>query len=221
MKLKLIKRPRTRLQREVFAKARMVSETGGQKKAFTYTQVMRIKAALFRRGELRDLALFCTGIDTMLRSCDLLKLRVEDVKDTSTGRMKHRMSIRQMKTDNTVLVMLSGPTRDALQSWIEQTGKTSEDFLWTDHRGRHPWFPLTRGAYAHLVKDWCRLIGIKDLRNYSTHSLRRTRAVFIFKKTKDYEVVRNLLGHQGLTATHEYLGISKDQALKVAKRFLM
>lgn len=221
MRLKLIKRPRTQRQRETFARARMIAETGGKKKAFTVAQVRAIKIALFRRGHLRDLALFCTGIDTMLRSCDLLDLRVEDVKDGVTGRMKTRANVRQMKTTHTVTVLFSGPTRDALQSWITQSGKTSEELLWTDNRGRHPWFNLTRGAYAKLVKRWCIMIGIRDLRAYSTHSLRRTRAAYIFKETKDYEIVRRLLGHQSLESTSEYLGVTTDQALKVSKRFLM
>lgn len=218
---RLIKRPKTAAQRDAFHRTRLLSEVGGQKKAFTPVQVRNLKAKLARTGHIRDLALFCTAIDTMLRSCDLLKLRVEDVYDSRSGHMRKSTTILQMKTRHKVVVMLSAETRQALRAWILTGNKAPDSYLWTDIRGRHPWLPMTRGAYAVRFKGWCALIGIKDIHNYSTHTLRRTRAKYIYKRIKDPETVRVLLGHRSLDSTSKYLGITADEALKVARKFVM
>lgn len=213
---------RTPAQKANAARARLISRAGGQKRAFTLEQVKAIRAELERRGRVRDLALFSVHVDTLLRSCDLLSLRVETVYDDLAGEVRTECSVRQMKTKHRVVVMLSEPTRAALLAYIRQYNKTAGDYLWTDIRGgRWPDVHMRRPSYAQLIKKWCRFIGITSTRMYSTHSLRRTRAAYIYAETKDLEAVRQILGHKGLGATSAYLGIDNAAALSVARRYEM
>lgn len=192
----------------------------GQKRPLTPEQVGVIKLVLDTKGRLRDLALFSLALDTLLRASDLLALRVGDVQDTNGG-IRAVLAIQQQKTSQTLRVEVSDPTRATLAKLIADTGKAPTDFLFTAVKpppGR-PSKPLTRRHYAHLVKQWAALVGIDDPAAFSTHSLRRTRAAYIYKETKNLEAVRRVLGHKSLAATSAYLGIDDAMALDVARKF--
>ena len=91
----------------------------GKKDAFTPDQVKRIRSILVKRDAsgLRDLALFSTGIDTMLRGQDLLELRVRDVQDRN-GSIRATIKVSQKRGGPTVQCALSKVTRRALERWI-------------------------------------------------------------------------------------------------------
>ena len=165
----------------------------------------------------RDLALFNTAVDTMLRAVDLLALTVADVTDP-TRSIHHQLQLRQHKTGKLHLVALNPATRAALAQWIEQAGKARHAPLFTRLKGDQS-HPVSRRAYADLVKEWVSLARIPDVKNYSTHSMRRTKAAHVYTMTKNPEVVRQLLGHSSIASTSAYLNISKAEALAIAAKY--
>lgn len=192
----------------------------GQKAPLTPEQVGAVKLILANKGRLRDLALFSVALDTLLRASDLLSLRVSDIQDAS-GAIRSSFAIRQMKTSKVLPVEISDATNQTLGRWIEKAGKGGDEFLFTAEKPTpsKPSKPLTRRHYSHLVKQWANLVGISDPAKFSTHSLRRTRAAYIYQETKNLEAVRRVLGHKSLAATSAYLGIDDAMALDVARKF--
>ena len=188
----------------------------GQKKPFDPHQVRLIREILRVDGNFRDLALFCVGIDTMLRGVDLLALKVLDVFDDHSGKIKTEFSVLQQKTGQSTMVTLTPASQDALVKWIKEGGKLSWDYLFTGlHRSKH--IPISTHRYRRLVKRWAELARLNPS-DYSSHSLRRTKASLIFQATNNVEVVRQLLGHSSVASTSTYLNVSKRQALEIARR---
>jgi len=167
-------------------------------------------------GALRDLAMFNTGVDTMLRASDLLKLRVIDVADHN-GDTIEEFSIRQKKTKNTQVVALSHNSRDALKSWISSSNKTSEDFLFTSVGNRNNGGPLSRNQYANLVKKWASHARL-DPKRHSTHSMRRSKSAAVYQATHNLRACQHLLGHKSIASTASYLAVDQREALDLAKK---
>lgn len=165
---------------------------------------------------LRDLALFNTGIDTMLRASDLLKLRVIDVCD-HTGVIVEEFPIRQKKTGEPHIVQLLLPAREALKAWIDLVGKTHDEFVFTSLSNCNYGEPIRRNQYANLVKKWADYARL-DPRRHSTHSMRRTKSAAVYAATKNLAACRELLGHKNIGSTAHYLGIDKREALDLAKK---
>ena len=188
----------------------------GQRKPFTPDQVRLIRDNLRAEENFRDLALFCVGIDTMLRASDLLKLKVSNVLDSHSGAIKMEIAIQQRKTGQSTMVTLTPISQDALVRWIKEEGKLSWDYLFTGLRkSRNK--PISRNHYRYLVKKWAGMARLNP-EDYSSHSLRRTKASLIFQATNNVEVVRQLLGHSSVASTSAYLGVDKRQALEIARR---
>ena len=190
------------------------NKSQGQKAPFTYQQVQIVRHLLEAAHQLRDLALFTTGIDTMLRSADLLMLKVSDVTDQN-GQILEQFQVRQKKTKKKNPCSLSKTTRNVLKQWINESKKLPWDYLFTGQKD--PAKPISREHYRRLVKKWASDARL-DSKNFSTHSLRRTKAVAVFQATNNVEVVRSILGHQSISATSAYLNINKKQALEVANK---
>jgi integrase len=188
----------------------------GQKAPFRPRDVQTIKQILENEGNLRDLALFSVGIDTMLRGVDLLALKVEDVTD-HRGAIVEQFSIRQRKTGKATFVALLPYSRRVLQGWIAASRKLPWDYLFTGVR-KNKDRPITTNQYRRLVKGWA-VYARLDPHHFSTHSLRRTKAVFVYQQTHNVEAVRQLLGQSSLTATSAYLGIDQHAALEIARQF--
>lgn len=188
----------------------------GQMSPLSPRHVHAIKTILTNDGNLRDLALFSTAIDTMLRSIDLLALKVEDMTD-DRGNVREEIAIKQQKTGVAHLVALSPATQNSMKLWIRESGKIFYDFLFTGTRkGKHK--PISRQHYARLVKRWVRMVRLNP-DDFSTHSLRRTKASAVFQETGNIEVVRELLGQRSVNATSAYLNVGKRKALEIGKRF--
>jgi integrase len=173
----------------------------------------------------RDQALFHVGIDSMLRRSDLRHLTVEDVTD-SKGIVREECGITQQKTKKTVTFNLSETTCAALQTWIECSGKSSGgEYLFSSRTKNYAGKalkeqPISQMQYQRLVKGWIELLGLAT-DDYSTHSLRKTKASAIYDATKNVEAVRQLLGHASVAATSAYLGIEQAKALDIAKNHKM
>jgi integrase len=76
---------------------------------------------------------------------------------------------------------------------------------------------LSTRQYARLVRDWVSAIGL-DPAGYGTHSLRRTKAALIYRKTGNLRAVQLLLGHTKVDSTVRYLGVELEDALGIAER---
>lgn len=195
--------------------------TVGQMLPLTREQVRTIRFLLQAETDSnpRDLALFCTAIDTMLRASDLLSLSVADVTD-HTGIVRDEFPVKQRKTGNGTIVGITPETRAAIDRWITYAGRLRWQPLFSGRRGGpgSEWSdaPLSKVQYRTLIKKWVAAARL-DPADYSSHSLRRTKAAIIYEKTKDIESVRELLGQRSVSATSVYLNISKRQALDLAK----
>lgn len=189
----------------------------GPKRPLSPDQVRLIRTSLEAGEEWRDLAMFSMAIDTMLRAVDLLRLRVDDVVDDH-GRVVDELPVRQQKTATAHLVALTERTRAVVEKWLTEARKQPGDFLFTGF-GRVANRPLTRRHYSELVKRWAKIARVKDVSRFATHSLRRTKAAYIYEMTRNPEVVRQLLGHKSLSATSAYLDIDKAKAIAVARKF--
>lgn len=190
----------------------------GQKAPFRPRDVQTIKQILENAGNLRDLALFSVGIDTMLRGVDLLALRVEDVTD-HRGAIVDQFTIGQRKTGKTTVVALLPYSQRVLQEWITASAKLPWHYLFTGMRTPTD-RPITSNQYRRLIKGWATAAKL-DPHHFSTHSLRRTKAAFVYQHTHNVEVVRQLLGQSSLSATSAYLGIDQHAALEMARRFAL
>jgi integrase len=185
----------------------------GQKPPLRLKHVWAIRTTLQLEGRIRDLALFNLAIDSKLRGCDVVSLKVEDVAPHSYA--IDRATIRQKKTGRPVKFEISEQTRQAIDDYLHTTSKTPSDFLFTGYRGKERC--LTTRQYARLVSEWVALAGL-DPSLFGTHSLRRTKATLIYRKTGNLRAVQILLGHTKIESTVRYLGIEVDDALAIAEQ---
>jgi len=162
--------------------------------------------------EVRDLALFNVAIDSKLRGCDVVALKVEDL--APGGYSADRATVRQKKTGRPVKFELTESTRQAIDEYLRLTGKKSGEYLFT---GRRPSSHMTTRQYARLLSRWLADIGL-DPHFFGTHSLRRTKATLIYRRTGNLRAVQLLLGHTKIESTVRYLGIEVDDALAIAEQ---
>jgi len=157
--------------------------------------------------------MFNLALDSKLRGCDLVKIKVSDLMQGCT--MLSRAMIVQQKTNQPVQFEITKQTKEAVQNWIDTAELDYYDYLFPSCL--RPGQPLTTRAYARIVKIWVALIGL-DPSAYGTHSMRRTKASLIYKKTKNIRAVQILLGHSKLESTVRYLGVEVDDALELAEQ---
>jgi len=185
----------------------------GARKALSQQDVRQIRTSLIGQNNRHDLCLFLVAIDTMLRASDLLRLRVCDVVD-SNGNVKTTFPWRQKKTASAVNPVLTPITQKAVIDWIVGSDKQSQDYLFTREKSNTE-EPITIGFYRTLIKRWVAQIGLSS-EDYSAHSLRRTKAIFLYKRGVSIEVIGRLLGHRSPASTIRYLGIDEAQAKQAA-----
>jgi len=185
----------------------------GQKPPLKLKEIWSIRIRLQINNRVRDLALFNLAIDSKLRACDLVKLRVQDV--SHGGSVSKRAMIMQQKTHQPVQFEITGQTREAIADWISCEGLRGDDYLFKSriHHSPH----LSTRQYARIVNSWISQIGLEPA-DYGTHTLRRTKASLIYRRTKNLRAVQLLLGHTKLESTVRYLGIEVDDALEMAEQ---
>ena len=164
-------------------------------------------------GWVRELTLFNLGIDSKLRGCDLVGLKVRDI--CHGDQVASRATIVQHKTQRPVQFEITPATRDAVQKWIKRAGLRPEDFLFPSrvHTSPH----LGTRQYARILEGWVEELGL-DPADYGTHSMRRTKATLIYKRTKNLRAVQLLLGHSKLESIVRYFGIEVDDALEISEQ---
>jgi integrase len=178
----------------------------GQKKPLEPKHVWSIRVRLEISRSWRDLAIFNLAIDSKLRACDLVKLQLNDI--CSGAKVRHRATIVQKKTGRPVQFEITEQSRSSVEAWLP-TLRTIPSRL---HASPH----ISIRQYARLVHRWVESIGLAA--SYGTHSMRRTKAAQIYRKTGNLRAVQLLLGHTKLESTVRYLGIEVDDALNMAEQ---
>lgn len=197
------------IQREPWNKGKLV----GQKAPLKLKEIWSIRIRLELSHRIRDLALLNLAIDSKLRACDLLKLKVRDI--SHGNQITARAIVMQQKTGLPVHFEITEPTRNSIYAWLELAHLRSEDFLFPSRIQGSP--HLSTRQYARIVNAWVEEIGL-DSANYSTHTMRRTKASLIYKRTKNLRAIQLLLGHTKLDSTVRYLGVEVDDALELAEQ---
>ncbi len=185
----------------------------GAKPPLKPKDIWAIRAQLRHQQRIRDLALFNLAIDSKLRGCDLVHLRVADV--ALAGRVRPRASVVQSKTGRPVVFELTEASRESVLGWLRVRPQRNGDWLFPSRSksGR----PMTTRQYARLLDDWLDLAGL-DHTLFGTHSLRRTKVALIYKRTGNLRACQLLLGHTKLETTVRYLGVELDDALELSEQ---
>ena len=184
----------------------------GQKKPFTRKEIGLIQELLKIKDDKRSLALFTLGIDSMLRASDLVNLEVETITDHE-GKVKNKFSVIQIKTGQPVEITLTQKTIDYVQDWLN----SESIYYGYVFKGATIDSHLSIERYRVGIKNWVKSIGLNP-REYSTHSVRRTKPSIVYKETGNIEEVKRMLGHTTLAMTSEYLGIDKEKVSDLATR---
>ena len=195
--------------REPWNKGKLV----GQKRPLKLKDIWAIRLSLQREQRVRDLAMFNLAIDSKLRGCDLVNLRVRDV--THGSQVMNRAMVVQQKTQRPVQFELTPPTRDSIVAWVANAHLTSDQFLFPSRKHESP--HVSTRQYAKIVHKWVGSVGL-DTTEYGTHTMRRTKATLIYRRTKNLRAVQLLLGHTKLESTVRYLGIEVDDALEISEQ---
>jgi integrase len=185
----------------------------GAKPPLRPKHVWSIRTKLQVEKRTRDLAMFNLAIDSKLRGCDVIALKVEDV--APSGYAIDRALVRQKKTGQPVKFELTEQTRQAVDDYLKAACEKPGDFLFTGRSGLRRC--MSTRQYARLVSEWIASIGL-DRTLFGTHSLRRTKATLIYRRTGNLRAVQLLLGHTKIESTVRYLGIEVDDALAMAEQ---
>ncbi len=184
----------------------------GQKRALMPKHVWAIRVRLELAHKLRDLALFNLAIDSKLRGCDLVKIKIGTL--VTGPEIRSRAMVIQQKTGRPVQFEITADVRASLLAWLERRGGTVDDYAFPSRVD--PADHLSTRQYARLVDEWVAAIGLR-CEDYGTHSLRRTKAAMIYKATGNLRAIQILLGHTKIENTVRYLGVDIEDALELAE----
>jgi integrase len=184
----------------------------GQKKPLEPKHVWSIRVRLEIARSRRDLAIFNLAIDSKLRACDLVRLRVDDI--CSGANVRRRATVVQKKTGRPVRFEITEQSRSSVEVWLPRLRASGSRYLFPSRLHASP--HISTRQYARLVHRWAESIGLESS-IYGTHSMRRTKAAQIYRKTGNLRAVHLLLGHTKLESTVRYLGIEVDDALNIAE----
>lgn len=184
----------------------------GAKRALKIRQVWSIRFFLDREGGMRDRALFDLALDSKLRGCDLVKIKIGTL--VVGPAIRSRSMVVQQKTGRPVQFEITADARASLLAWLERRGGSIGDFAFPSrvNAAGH----LSTRQYARLVDEWVTAIGLPP-EEYGAHSLRRTKASIIYKATGNLRAIQILLGHSKIENTVRYLGVDIDDALSLSE----
>jgi integrase len=181
----------------------------GAKRPLRPMHVWGIRVRLQIAHRIRDLALFDIALDSKLRGCDVVSLRLPDI--AVAGAVRSRAIVIQQKTGRPVQFEITEQTRRSLTEWLRVRRGVAGGWL----------FPSRMNQDAHLsnirlLKAWVALVGLEPAA-YGTHSLRRTKVAMLYRKTGNLRACQLLLGHTKLESTVRYLGVELDDALALSE----
>lgn len=167
----------------------------------------RMKAELSKCGT-RDKLLFILGINTGLRISDILKLKVEDVRDRS------HILIIEGKTGKNKRFLLNDQLTDELRQYIE--GMEPGAYLFHSRRGDNQ--PISRVQAYRILNEAAAVVGLDAI---GTHSLRKTFGYWHYKRFKDVAILQNIFNHSAPSVTMRYIGIDQDYKDETIKDFYL
>ncbi len=181
-----------------------------------YDKIQAIKANLKERSA-RDYLLFQLGITSGLRISDILKLKVEDVKNRD-GSIKDILRFKEKKTKKPRRLPFSKNTKEALRYYFNQTGVFEYGrYLFTSNKTNGN-KPLTGVRVWQMMNDWAFEVGINH--NVGTHTLRKTAGLMMRTRGNiPIEQISEILGHSNLKVTSRYIGITDDEVEKNLRDF--
>ncbi|MHB8454109.1 MAG: tyrosine-type recombinase/integrase [Acidiferrobacterales bacterium] len=197
------------LHREPWNKGKRV----GQKPPLKPKDIWAIRIHLQNAHQVRDPAMFNLAIDSKLRGSDLVNLQVRDI--THCNQILARATVVQRKTQQPALFELTESTRTAVAAWIRKKHLKPEQYLFRSRLAKSP--HVSTRQYARIVHHWVAAAGLGST-FYGTHTMRRTKATLIYKRTKNLRAVQLLLGHTNLESTVRYLGVEVDDALEILEQ---
>lgn len=152
--------------------------------------------ALLKRQSYRDYFMFVMGINTGLRISDILKLRVQDVRDRTY------ITIKEQKTGKAKRFKINAALRSIVDEYI--TGMNYQDYLFPSRKGSKP---IGRVQAYKVLNAVARKVGLDEI---GTHTLRKTFGYHFYQKTKDVAQLQEILNHSAPSVTLRYIGISQD-----------
>ena len=185
----------------------------GQKPPLEPREIWAIRVRLQLGRRFRDLTMFNLAIDSKLRGCDLVGLKVQDV--APCGHVGARAIVMQRKTQRPVQFKLTEQTREAVAGWVTAMRLRPDQYLFPSRVSSSP--HISTRQYARIVRRWVASVGL-DPTAYGTHSMRRTKATLVYRRTRNIRAVQLLLGHTKLESTVRYLGIEVDDALEISEQ---
>ena len=161
-------------------------------------QIQAMKKYL-KQQNLRNYLLFVLGINSGLRISDLLRLKVNDVKD------KDRIILREKKTGKLKDFPLAETCKKSIKEYLNTLDK-EDDWLFQSHKRKSP---ITRIQAYRIINSAARAIGMREA--IGTHTLRKTFGYWAYKKGVDVVKIQKLLNHSAPSITLAYIGITKDE----------
>lgn len=184
----------------------------GAKRALKEKHVWAIRFWLGSEQRVRDRALFDLALDSKLRGCDLVSLRIGDI--VTSGQVRHRAMVVQQKTRRPVQFEITETMRESVRAWLEHRGGGLNEYVFPSRLSAKA--HLSTRQYARLLDQWVQAVGLIT-GEYGTHSLRRTKVAMIYKRTGNIWAVQILLGHSKLDSTVRYLGVDVEDALALSE----
>lgn len=188
----------------------------GQKRPLRPREVWAIRARIEMSGNIRNLALFNLAIDSKLRGCDLVRIKVSDV--FSAGSVRDRSMVIKKKTSRPVQFEITKLTAAAILAQIRRSDLPDDGFLFPSRQeaSEH----LSTRQYHRIVDQWVSAAGL-EVSDYGTHSLRRTKVAQLYRNTGNLRAVQLLLGHSKIESTIRYLGVEVEDALSISEALEM
>ncbi len=156
----------------------------------------------------RNNLLFVMGTNNGLRTGDLLKLKVENVKGMKVGDM---LVIREGKTGKRNILVMNKSIHKSMQIYLEALKPMDDDALFASRKGKRS---VTIQCVNNMVKKWADEINLKG--NYGAHSLRKTwgyvqRTVY----GVGFEILCKRFNHSSPAITMRYLGIEDKEVQNI------
>ena len=170
----------------------------GQKLSLKLEEIWSICTRLDISHNLCELTMFNLALDSKLRACDFIKLKVRDIAHGTM--VQSRAILIQQKTGRPVQFEITPKTKDAITAWIKFNALKNDDYLFKSRVKTNDHLPTRQ--YARIVKRWVISIGL-DPTAYGTHSMRRTKASIIYRETKNLRAIQILLGHSKIDSTNK------------------
>ena len=194
----MTKKAKSTRRRKVWNKGQRV----GPKLPLTLKEVRTIRRSLNSAQQMRDLVMFNLAIDSALRACDLVALRVRDI--CKSGRVVSNVKIKQSAASRPVQFETSKETQESVGAWVAKENLKPRDHLFPSRINASP--HISARQYARIVATWVSQAGL-DSEIHGTESLRRTKPMLIYRRTKSLEVVQLLSGQARLRSVARFLGV--------------